>query len=44
MAALVIAMIAALAYAILRTGDDPRSNGITPSGTAPEAEPGRAEI
>ena len=50
MAALVIAVIAALAFAILRTGEDPRSNGITPSGTAPAApagglaEPGRSEI
>lgn len=49
-AVLVAAMIAALAYAILKTGDDPRSNGITPSGTAPaapaggSAEPGKSEI
>jgi len=49
-AALVAILIAALAYAILGTGDDPRSNGITPSGTAPaappggSAEPGRSEI
>jgi hypothetical protein len=47
-AALVAAMVAALAYGILRTGDDPRSNGITPSGTqsAPATgapSPGRSE-
>jgi hypothetical protein len=46
--AVVAAMIAALAYAILRTGEDPRSNGITPSGvqSAPAtgaATPGRSE-
>jgi hypothetical protein len=49
-AALVALVVAALAYAILSTGTDPRSNGITPSGTAPaapaggSAEPGRTEI
>jgi hypothetical protein len=49
-AVLVALALAALAYAILSTGDDPRSNGITPSGTAPaapadgSAEPGRTEI
>jgi len=31
-ALLVAAMIAALAYGILRTGEDPRSNGIAPGG------------
>ena len=36
-AALVAAIVAALAFAILRTGDDPRSNGITPSGAGPAA-------
>lgn len=47
---LVALMLAALAYAILSAGTDPRSNGITPSGTAPaapaggSAEPGRSEI
>ena len=34
-AALVAAMLAALAYGILRTGEDPRSNGIAPSGVQP---------
>lgn len=34
-AALVAAMLAALAYGILRTGEDPRSNGISPSGVQP---------
>jgi hypothetical protein len=49
-AAVVALLVAALAYAILSTGTDPRSNGITPSGTAPaapasgSAEPGRTEI
>jgi hypothetical protein len=49
-AALIILVVAALAYAILSTGTDPRSNGITPSGTAPaapaggSAEPGRTDI
>ena len=49
-AVLAALVLAALAYAILSTGDDPRSNGITPSGTAPaapaggSAEPGRTEI
>ena len=48
--ALVLLLVAALAFAILRTGEDPRSNGISPSGTAPaapaagSAEPGREEI
>jgi hypothetical protein len=49
-AAIVAVLTAALAYAILSTGTDPRSNGITPSGTAPAApagglaEPGRSDI
>jgi hypothetical protein len=37
-AALVALMVAALAYAILSTGTDPRSSGIEPSG-APPAPP-----
>jgi hypothetical protein len=37
-AALVAFMLAALAYGILSTGPDPRSNGIEPSG-APPAPP-----
>ena len=41
-AALVAAMIAALAYGILRTGDDPRSNGIAPSGVQPAPATGSA--
>jgi hypothetical protein len=41
-AALVAGMIAALAYAILRTGDDPRSNGIAPSGVQPAPASGSA--
>lgn len=49
-AVLVALITAALAYAILSTGTDPRSNGITPSGTGPaapaggSAEPGKTEI
>jgi flagellar basal body-associated protein FliL len=39
-AALVALVVAALAYAILSTGTDPRSNGISPSGTAPAAPAG----
>jgi hypothetical protein len=39
-AALVALLVAALAYAILSTGTDPRSNGIEPSGTAPAAPVG----
>ena len=38
--AIVAVLLAALAYAILSTGTDPRSNGITPSGTAPATPPG----
>ena len=34
-AGLVALLIAALAYGILSTGTDPRSNGIEPSGAAP---------
>ena len=33
-AAIVAVLVAALAFAILRTGDDPRSNGMAPSGGA----------
>jgi len=36
-AVLVAAIAAALAWAILSTGTDPRSNGIAPSGGAPAA-------
>lgn len=48
MAALVAAMIAALVYGILWVGEDPRSNGIVPSGaqSAPAAgapSPGRSD-
>lgn len=39
LAAIVALLVAALAFAILRTGDDPRSNRIVPSGTAPAAAP-----
>jgi hypothetical protein len=39
LAAIVALLVAALAFAILRTGDDSRSNGIAPSGTAPAAAP-----
>lgn len=41
-AAIVAALLAALAYAILSTGEDPRSNGISPSGSAPAAPAGAA--
>jgi hypothetical protein len=34
-AALVALLVAALAYGILSTGTDPRSNGIEPSGASP---------
>ncbi|HYW15495.1 MAG TPA: hypothetical protein VE891_04985 [Allosphingosinicella sp.] len=40
MAALVALVIAALAYGILATGTDPRSNGIEPSGASPAAPAG----
>lgn len=49
-AVLVALVVAALAYAILSTGTDPRSNGVTPSGAGPaapaggSAEPGKTEI
>ncbi|HEX8240064.1 MAG TPA: hypothetical protein VF574_10040 [Allosphingosinicella sp.] len=39
-AAVVAILMAALAYAILATGDDPRSNGIEPSGAPPAAPAG----
>ena len=39
-AGLVALLLAALAYGILATGTDPRSNGIEPSGTAPAAPAG----
>lgn len=39
-ALLVALVVAALAYAVLSTGTDPRSNGITPSGTGPAAPAG----
>ncbi len=38
-AVLVALIVAALAYAMLATGTDPRSNGISPSGTAPSVGP-----
>jgi hypothetical protein len=41
-AAIVAALIAALAYSILSTGDDPRSNGIAPSGGASPPATGAA--
>ncbi|MFL6843403.1 MAG: hypothetical protein ACJ8ER_00800 [Allosphingosinicella sp.] len=41
-AAIVAILVAALAFAILRTGDDPRSNGITPSGGASPPPTGAA--
>ncbi len=39
-AALVAFLVAALAYGILSTGSDPRSNGIEPSGAPPAAPAG----
>jgi len=39
-AALVAILVAALAYAILTTGTDPRSNGIEPNGAPPAAPAG----
>jgi hypothetical protein len=39
-AALVALLVALLAYGILSTGTDPRSNGIEPSGAAPAAPAG----
>lgn len=41
-AGLVALLIAALAYAILSTGEDPRSNGIAPSGAQPAPASGSA--
>jgi sugar phosphate permease len=41
-AAIVALLVAALAFAILRTGDDPRSNGIAPSGGASPPATGAA--
>ncbi|HLL31385.1 MAG TPA: hypothetical protein VK403_10350 [Allosphingosinicella sp.] len=41
-AAVVAVLLAALAYGILRTGDDPRSNGIAPSGVQPAPASGAA--
>jgi hypothetical protein len=41
-AAIVAALLAALAYAILSTGTDPRSNGIAPSGGAAPPATGAA--
>lgn len=42
-AALVALMVAALAYGILSTGTDPRSNGIEPSGAPPAAPAGASD-
>lgn len=42
LAAVVAAMIAALAFAILRTGEDPRSDGISPTGVQPAPATGAA--
>jgi hypothetical protein len=39
-AVLVALLVAALAYGILSTGTDPRSNGIEPSGAPPAAPAG----
>ena len=39
LAAIVALVVAALAFAILSSGHDPRSNGVGPSGTAPAAAP-----
>lgn len=41
-AAIVALLVAALAYGILRTGDDPRSNGIAPGGGASPPATGAA--
>jgi hypothetical protein len=40
--AIVALLVAALAFAILRTGDDPRSNGIAPGGGASPPATGAA--
>ncbi len=42
-AALVALLVAALAYGILSTGTDPRSNGIEPSGAPPAAPAGGSD-
>lgn len=42
MAAVVAFVLALLAYGILSTGTDPRSNGIEPSGAPPAAPAGAA--
>ncbi|HEX8449449.1 MAG TPA: hypothetical protein VF652_07650, partial [Allosphingosinicella sp.] len=42
-AAVVALLVALLAYAILSTGTDPRSNGIEPSGAPPAAPAGAAD-
>ena len=42
-AAFVALLIAALAYGILSTGTDPRSNGIEPSGSPPAAPAGGSD-
>lgn len=42
-AALVALLLAALAYGILSTGTDPRSNGIEPSGSPPAAPAGASD-
>jgi hypothetical protein len=39
-AALIALLVAALAYGVLSTGTDPRSNGIEPSGAPPAAPAG----
>lgn len=41
-AAIVALLVAALVFAILRTGDDPRSNGIAPNGSAAPPATGAA--
>ncbi|HEX8126215.1 MAG TPA: hypothetical protein VF548_11580 [Allosphingosinicella sp.] len=41
--ALVALLVALLAYGILSTGTDPRSNGIEPSGAPPAAPAGAAD-
>jgi hypothetical protein len=42
-AAIVAMLVAALAWGILSTGDDPRSNGIVTPGAAPQAAPAPPE-
>ena len=41
-AAIVAMLVGALAFAILRTGDDPRSNGIAPNGAGSPPATGAA--